>query len=111
MREIRHARLRKQVSGTAAKPRMAVFHSLPISMSISSMMKRDIPLRQPPRWNPPSGVPLAGTCNTEAAKAVGKVAAERALAKGHHVGGLRQGRAHVPRQGEGSGGIPPAKPA
>ena len=82
MRVIRHARLRKKLSGTAETPRMAVFHShyhiyvqfidddeghtLVAASTVEPSIK--------------SG--LQGTCNAQAASALGKIAAGRALAKG-----------------------------
>jgi len=82
MREIRHARLRKQVSGTAAKPRMAVFHSLSHIYVQFIDDEAGHTLAAASTVEPSVKSVLAGTCNMDAAKAVGKVAAERALAKG-----------------------------
>ena len=63
MRELRHRRLRRHLSGTAERPRLAVFASLKhISVQVIDDVK--------------------GTGNQEAAKAVGKLIAERALAQG-----------------------------
>ena len=81
MRELRHRRLRKLISGTVERPRLATFGSLrhiyaqviddvegKTLVSASTMEKafKDI----------------KGTGNQEAAKAVGKLIAERALAQG-----------------------------
>ena len=81
MRELRHRRLRKLISGTVERPRLATFGSLrhiyaqviddvegKTLVSASTMEKafKDI----------------KGTGNQEAAKAVGKLIAERALAAG-----------------------------
>ena len=82
MREIRHARLRKNVSGTAEKPRMAVFHSLNhiyvqfIDDEVGHTMASASTVE------PAMKGALTGTCNLDAARAIGKAAAERALAKG-----------------------------
>ncbi|MDR2529797.1 MAG: 50S ribosomal protein L18 [Synergistaceae bacterium] len=82
MRVIRHQRLRQRLAGTAAIPRMAVYHSLShiyvqiidddkgYTLAAASTLEK--PLRES----------LKGTCNVEAAKVVGKLAAERAKAKG-----------------------------
>lgn len=82
MREIRHRRLRKRVAGTPERPRLCVFRSLKhiyaqviddeagrTLLSVSTLDKS-----------------LAGTIKSggdqEAAKSVGKLIAERALAQG-----------------------------
>lgn len=82
MREFRHRRLRKRVSGTLERPRLCVFRSLKhiyaqiiddeagrTLLSVSTLDKS-----------------LAGTFKSggdqEAAKSVGKLIAERALAQG-----------------------------
>lgn len=85
MRELRHRRLRKRVSGTAESPRLSVFRSLKhiyaqviddnngnTLVSASSMDKalKDV---------------LKSTGDQEAAKAVGKLIAEKALAQGISV--------------------------
>ena len=82
MRVMRHERLRRTLSGTAQKPRMAVFHSLnhlyvqiiddDRGHTLASVSTLEKSLRGE----------LKGTCNVEAAKMVGKLAAERAKAKG-----------------------------
>ena len=82
MRVMRHERLRRTISGTAQKPRMAVFHSLnhlyvqiiddDLGHTLAAVSTLEKPLKNE----------LKGTCNIEAAKAVGKLAAERAKAKG-----------------------------
>ena len=80
MRELRHQRLRKHVSGTTVRPRLAVFGSLKhiyaqiiddekgCTIASASTMDKDFT--------------LAVKGNVEAAKEVGKKVAERALAKG-----------------------------
>ena len=82
MRVMRHERLRRTLSGTAQKPRMAVFHSLDhiyvqiidddLGHTLASVSTLEKPFREGAK----------GTCNIEAAKTVGKLAAERARAKG-----------------------------
>ncbi|MDR2523644.1 MAG: 50S ribosomal protein L18 [Synergistaceae bacterium] len=82
MRVIRHQRLRSRLAGTAATPRMAVYHSLShiyvqiIDDDKGHTLAAASTLEKPVRES------LKGTCNVEAAKAVGKLAAERAKAKG-----------------------------
>ncbi|MEG1601992.1 MAG: 50S ribosomal protein L18 [Cloacibacillus sp.] len=81
MRELRHRRLRKQLSGTGARPRLAVFGSLKHIVAqviddekactlVSASTTQD------------KFEEVKGTGNIEAAKAVGKLIAERALAHG-----------------------------
>ncbi len=82
MREIRHARLRKTVSGTAAKPRMAVFHSLSHIYVQFIDDEAGHTLAAASTVEPAVKVSLTATCNIEAARVLGKIAAERALAKG-----------------------------
>jgi len=81
MRELRHRRLRKSISGTVECPRLAVFGSLKhiyaqviddekgITIVSASTMEKTFK-------------DVKGTGNQEAAKAVGKLIAERALAQG-----------------------------
>jgi len=82
MREIRHARLRKTVSGTAAKPRMAVFHSLSHIYVQFIDDEAGHTLAAASTVEPSVKASLSATCNIEAARMLGKIAAERALAKG-----------------------------
>ena len=82
MRIVRHERLRRTLAGTAEKPRMAVFHSLnhlyvqiiddDLGCTLASVSTLEKSLRGE----------LKGTCNVEAAKVIGRLAAERAKAKG-----------------------------
>jgi large subunit ribosomal protein L18 len=77
----RHLRVRKNISGTAARPRLNVFRS---NTNIYAQLIDDV-----------AGVTLAsastldkeisGGTKTEAAAAVGKLVAERAVAKGIKV--------------------------
>lgn len=82
MREIRHARLRKNVSGSAAKPRMAVFHSLSHIYVQFIDDEAGHTLAAASTVEPSVKASLSATCNIEAARMLGKIAAERALAKG-----------------------------
>ena len=82
MRIVRHERLRRTLAGTTEKPRMAVFHSLnhlyvqiiddDLGCTLASVSTLEKALRGE----------LKGTCNVEAARVVGRLAAERAKAKG-----------------------------
>ena len=81
-RQKRHARVRKNLSGTQERPRLNVFRSLNhiyaqvindatgTTLVSASTMDKEI------------GATLSYGGNTEAAKIVGKTVAERALAKG-----------------------------
>ena len=79
LRVVRHERLRRTLAGTAEKPRMAVFHSLKyvyvqiIDDDLGHTLAAASSLEKSVREG------LKGTCNVEA---VGKLAAERARAKG-----------------------------
>lgn len=82
MRIVRHDRLRRTLSGTSAKPRFNVFRSLKNlyiqviddqtgnTLVSASTLEKGIKEQ------------LKGTCNIEAAKLLGKVAAQRSKAKG-----------------------------
>ena len=87
VRQRRHARVRKTVAGTAAAPRLNVYRSLNhiyaqiiddragnekggVTLAAASTMDKDVKAQ------------LEGLTKTDAAKVVGKVLAERALAKG-----------------------------
>jgi large subunit ribosomal protein L18 len=82
MRVVRHQRLRRTLAGTAETPRMAVYHSLSHiyvqiidddrghTLATASTLEKSVKNT------------LKGTCNVDAAKVVGQLAAERAKAKG-----------------------------
>jgi large subunit ribosomal protein L18 len=82
MRVVRHQRLRRTLAGTSETPRMAVYHSLSHiyvqiidddrghTLATASTLEKSVKNA------------LKGTCNVDAAKVVGKLAAERAKAKG-----------------------------
>ncbi len=87
VRQRRHARVRKTVVGTAAAPRLNVYRSLNhiyaqviddragnekggVTLSAASTMDKDVKAQ------------IEGLTKSDAAKVVGKVLAERALAKG-----------------------------
>ena len=87
VRQRRHARVRKTVTGTAAVPRLNVYRSLNhiyaqiiddragnekggVTLAAASTMDKDVKAQ------------LEGLTKTDAAKVVGKVLAERALKKG-----------------------------
>lgn len=87
VRQRRHARVRKTITGTAETPRMSVYRSLNhiyvqviddragdakggVTLAAASTMEKAVKEK------------IAGLSKTDAAKVVGAVAAERALAKG-----------------------------
>ena len=87
VRQRRHARVRKTVTGTAAAPRLNVYRSLNhiyaqiiddragnekggVTLAAASTMDKDVKAQ------------LEGLSKSDAAKVVGKVLAERALKKG-----------------------------
>ena len=87
VRQRRHARVRKTVAGTAAAPRLNVYRSLNhiyaqiiddragnekggVTLAAASTMDKDVKAQ------------IEGLTKSDAAKVVGKVLAERALAKG-----------------------------
>ena len=87
VRQKRHARVRKTVTGTAETPRMNVYRSLNhiyvqviddrkgnekggVTLATASTMDKEVKEK------------ISGLTKTDAAKVVGAVAAERALAKG-----------------------------
>ena len=82
VRQKRHQRIRNKISGTASRPRMAVYRSLSNiyvqiiddsighTLAAASTMDKDL------------AASLEGKTKTEAAKIVGEMAAKLALAKG-----------------------------
>jgi len=82
MRVVRHERLRRTLAGTPEIPRMAVYHSLNhiyvqiIDDDKGHTLAAASTLEKSVKEN------LKGTCNQDAAKVIGKLAAERAMAKG-----------------------------
>ena len=101
--------IRKRISGTATKPRLAVYRSLNHiyaqviddleGVTIASASSRD------------KGVSMTASGNTDAAKAVGKAVAEKAKAKGIDAvvfdrGGFRfHGRVKALADGAREGGL------
>ncbi|HEY2705671.1 MAG TPA: 50S ribosomal protein L18 [Candidatus Dormibacteraeota bacterium] len=84
-RDRRHVRVRKVVSGTAARPRLAVFRSL---HHISAQVIDDTAgrtLASASTYEPALREGLTGTANADAAAAVGRAVAERAVAAGAPV--------------------------
>ncbi len=79
-RRRRHARVRKKISGTAETPRMSVFRSLNhiyvqviddtkgVTLCSASTMEKDVKAK------------IQGMTKTDAAKVVGKIAGEKAVA-------------------------------
>lgn len=112
-RQRRHARIRKRVHGTRARPRLAVYRSLRniegqvidddagrtlVGLSTLAPELRD-------------GVPEEGNRKVEAARAAGKLLAERALERGVTTvvfdrGGFRyHGRVRAFAEGARAGGL------
>ena len=82
MRVIRHERLRKTLSGTSQRPRLAVFRSLKnIYVQVIDDEKGHT-LASASTLEKVLQPELKGHCNVEAAKVIGKTIAERARAKG-----------------------------
>jgi len=84
MRVMRHERLRRTLAGTSAIPRMAVYHSLShIYVQIIDDDKGHtlVAASTVEKSVKENGI-VKGTCNQDAAKVIGKLAAERAKAKG-----------------------------
>ncbi len=87
VRQRRHARVRKTVTGTAETPRMNVYRSLnhiyvQIIDDRAGNEKGGVTLATASTMDKAVKEQIAGLSKTEAAKIVGKVAAERALEKG-----------------------------
>lgn len=82
MRRKRHIRVRKKVSGTALKPRMAVFRSEKhIYVQLIDDLKSQT-LVASSTLDPMVKQQLTKTWNKAAAKTVGKMVAQKALEKG-----------------------------
>ncbi len=87
VRQRRHARVRKTVTGTAEAPRMNVYRSLNhiYVQIIDDRMgneKGGVTIAAASTMDKAVKEQISGLSKTEAAKVVGKVAAERALEKG-----------------------------
>ena len=87
VRQKRHARVRRKVVGTATAPRMNVYRSLnhiyvQIIDDRAGDVKGGVTLAAASTMDKAVKEKIAGMTKTDAAKVVGAVAAERALAKG-----------------------------
>ena len=87
VRQRRHARVRKSITGTAETPRMNVYRSLnhiyvQVIDDRAGNAKGGVTLAAASTMDKAVKEQIAGLSKTEAAKIVGKVAAERALEKG-----------------------------
>ena len=87
VRQKRHARVRKTVTGTAATPRMNVYRSLnhiyvQVIDDRPGDAKGGITLASASTMDKAVKEKIAGMSKTDAAKVVGATAAERAMAKG-----------------------------
>lgn len=78
----RHRRVRKDVSGSAARPRLAVFRSLQHIYAQVIDDEEQHTLVAASTLDPDLKSKLSSGANIEAATAVGKLVAERAKAKG-----------------------------
>ena len=111
VRQKRHQRIRNKISGTASRPRMAVYRSLSNiyvqiiddsighTLAAASTMDKDL------------AASLEGKTKTEAAKIVGEKAAKLALAKGiqeavfDRGGYIYHGRVQELAEGAREGGL------
>ncbi len=87
VRQRRHARVRKTVTGTAEAPRMNVYRSLnhiyvQVIDDRQGNEKGGVTIAAASTMDKAVKEQIAGLSKTDAAKVVGKVAAERALEKG-----------------------------
>ena len=83
MRQVRHDRLRRTLSGTPERPRLSVFRSLKHMVAQIIDDEAGHTLVAASSVEPEIRTTLGGrTGNAEAAKTVGRLVAERALAKG-----------------------------
>ena len=87
VRQKRHARVRKTVTGTAAAPRMNVYRSLnhiyvQIIDDRAGDAKGGVTIASASTMDKAVKEKIAGMTKTDAAKVVGAVAAERAMEKG-----------------------------
>ena len=97
------ARIRKKLSGTPARPRLAVFRSQ--SHIYAQVIDDDAGRTLCTASSLDKDLKAKGKrgANVAAAKAVGKLIAERAKEKGVERGGVRPRRLPVPRPGQGPG--------
>lgn len=82
MRKIRHKRVRKKVFGTPERPRLCVYKSLRYIYAQIIDDTKGHTLVAASSLEPELRTKLKSTKDTGAAKAVGRLIAERALAKG-----------------------------
>ena len=87
VRQRRHARVRKSITGTAETPRMNVYRSLnhiyvQVIDDRKGNEKGGVTIASASTMDKAVKEQIAGLSKTDAAKVVGKVAAERALEKG-----------------------------
>lgn len=110
-RKRRHQRLRKRVTGSLERPRLAVFRSLHHIYAQVIDDTTGTTLVQASTVDPELRAQLNGTGNREAAGQVGKVLAERALAKGitqvvfDRGGNLYHGRVKALAEGAREAGL------
>jgi large subunit ribosomal protein L18 len=102
-RKKRHERVRHKISGTAGKPRLAVFRSndhiyaqvidddAQHTLCAASTVEKDIKTR------------LQNTANVDAAKVVGEAVAKKGSGTGYTNRNLRPRRIPLPREGQSTG--------
>ena len=107
----RHLRIRKKIFGTEQKPRLAVFRSLKHIYAQVIDDTRGITLVSASTLDPEIKAEVKSTGNIEAASAVGKLVAQRALDKGidqvvfDRGGNLYHGRVAALAEGAREGGL------
>lgn len=109
VRQKRHARVRKKITGTAEAPRMNVYRSLnhiyvQIIDDRPGDAKGGVTLASASTMDKAVKEKIAGLSKTDAAKVVGATAAERAMAKGIPDGCIRQRRLSLHGTCEGGRG-------
>jgi large subunit ribosomal protein L18 len=82
LRQRRHARVRRKVSGTSVRPRLAVFRSLNHIYAQVIDDSRGVTVAAASTLDPELRKTLKSGGNVDAAKAVGKLLGERARAAG-----------------------------
>ena len=98
-RDRRHRRVRKKVTGTAERPRLAVFRSSKhiYVQAIDDLAGRTLVSASTMEADARGGA----TATVEAAKKVGKLVGERAQGRRYHHRRVRSRRLQVPRPGRG----------
>jgi len=93
-----HKRIRRKLSGTAERPRLAVYFS---NTNVYAQVIDDAAGKTIVSASTKEKGYGAGKANVENATKIGSLLAERAMAKKHHRSGLRPRWFHLSWQGEG----------